>query len=62
MLQRISVPKKCFLDPRDPEYIDPPDLDFDSDDDFEKPLDEIYDDRQSDYIMSNYENFINGLY
>ena len=65
MLQKLSTPKKAFLDPRDPDYIDPPDLDFDDDGYIPDPLDftdaaaDISDDR-SDYIMSNYENFINS--
>lgn len=53
--------QRCF-DPRDPDYDGPDDeecqeLDFDSD---EPPDDDSVGDPASDYIMTNYENYVNS--
>lgn len=59
-VQRQQLPKRCFLDPRDPDYLDPDELNFDEGCEPE-PLD-LSDDSAADYRMTNYENIINDRY
>jgi hypothetical protein len=50
------------LDPRDPDFLDPdecPDIDFDFDPGTQD-IDDNIDDNTNDYIMSNYEDYINS--
>lgn len=59
--QRNSLPSRCFLDPRDPDYLDLPE-DEEEYNDIEPNIDldqEYTDQDMADYMMTNYETLIN---
>lgn len=58
--QRNSLPSRCFLDPRDPDYLDLPEEEEEPDDEPYIDIDQEYTDQDmADYMMTNYETLIN---
>ena len=63
--QRNSLPSRCFLDPRDPDYLDLPEEEEPNNEDIEPDIDldqEYIDQDMADYMMTNYETLINERY